>query len=443
MKKRKEVLFFLIYVVLISSVLSCSDKNDVIKLNFWHCMDGKGGECIDTLVNEFNEGIGRQKKIRINPVYIDWPGTTALTPAMISNNLNNLPDVLQLYGELVSVVSTYENVLWAEELISSDISNISKSDILTSALSAFTINEKLLSVPLNISTLLMYYNLTYLKEAGYDNPPATFDELIDMLPALKEKTNAEYGLHVRIGNYELENFVTNQGDAGYYYANNKSGRDGPVTKLICEKPLHNFLCKWDSVINTGTVNFSTRSTTEEFATGIDAIAFMTGARISIVGDLIGDSFEWGVAPIPLVDKNDVGASATNGASVVMFKRDDIEREKAMWTFIEYLVSPQAQIILMRDMGYIPLNIYSAENSYLQELILAKPQLKILTEVLKSAPSSAITTFFPNFGSIDSIIVDEIMKQGEKMQNSDTTCFNIIDKCNKVLEEYYRINQIKN
>lgn len=452
----KKILSVILSIVVLCSTLSgCSSSNnsntvsnvqdsavssnEMIELTFWHLMSGAGADALNRQIDAFNKGIGVSEGIHVNTVYIDWPGTASFATALESNNSDNLPDVFQLYGNMVSYVTDLDQTMWAEDCITSDYSEITKNDFIPATLDAFTINGKLLALPYAISSMMLYYNKTYLEQAGYSNPPATIDEMASMMDALVEKTDAKYGLHASITDYELEHFLSAQGKNGTYITDNSNGRDGNVTKIICRDEIKSFLEEWGKVVSTGKVNLATRSTTEEFAAGIDAMGLMTSARIAGVDELVGDKFEWGVAPIPLVNSSDVGGSNVYGSSLVMFNHQNDKRTKATWKLMEYLVSPEAQTMLMEDMGYLPVNIKTVDYEAYQNAVNKQPQLGILFDVLNNASKTAVSVFFPNSSDIDKAMTNAIDRYCKNEITSDEATDTLINDCNKILDDYYKTN----
>lgn len=443
MKKRITLMLVLALMLQILSACGSTPANDqeIVELTFWHLMDGAGGDALNLQVDQFNEGIGKENNIHVTTVYVDWPGTSAFATAMADGNTDTLPDVFQLYGEMVSYVSEIETLVWAEDYLDSEASNISKSDFIPATLESFKLEGKQLSLPYAISTLLLYYNRDYLEQAGFDAPPATIAEMAAMLPALVEKTPAQYGLHTKMDDFEFENFVTTMGPEGTYITNNHNGRTGPVTEMICQEALTKFLTEWKAVVDTNTVNYTSRSTTEEFATGLDAMALMTSARIANVQKMVGDSFAWGVAPIPRPDASDAGGGVVYGSSLAMFDHSDERRTQATMLFLEYLVSPEAQTILMKEMGYLPVNVATVDYEPYQQAVSEQPQLGVLFNTLSNAPSTAVMTFFPSNADVDTLIMNAIERFSSGATDVAGACAEIIDGCNAVMDEYYRANPI--
>lgn len=434
MKKLLELLLtFAILICTLSGCATTKSQDDLIQLNFWHLMSGAGMDALQKQVDKFNSEIGAREGIYVNTVYIDWPGTAAFATCLQENNKNSFPDVFQLYGNMVSYVTGLDNISWAEDYFDKEYSNLKKEDFIASTLDAFTINGKLLSLPYAISSMLLYYNETYLEKAGYSKPPETLEELSEMLPKIVNSTEAEVGLHAKITDYELEHFLSTQGEKGTYITNNHNGRDGDASEIVCSRELNNFLIEWEKVIQTNCVYKDTRSTIEEFASDVDAMALMTSARISSVSSMVDDKFKWNVSQIPLVNINDIGGSNVYGSSLMMFDKNDERRNRASWIFMEYMVSSEAQTMLMEDMGYYPVKKDTIYYDGYQKAININPQLNVLFDILNKAPNTAISVFFPNSSEIDAAITNNIEKFEDGLISSEQATTSIIEECNAIMK----------
>jgi multiple sugar transport system substrate-binding protein len=71
---------------------------------------------------------------------------------------------------------------WVDDL-TSRITDAIKKDVPESSLSAVTYQGKLFGMPLFNSAKHLFYNAKLLKDAGFDNPPATLDEFVTMAKA--------------------------------------------------------------------------------------------------------------------------------------------------------------------------------------------------------------------------------------------------------------------
>lgn len=404
---------------------------------FWHSMDGVYAEITQKQVDQFNETIGKEKKIHVTPVFQNWPGTEALTAAMSTDDVENMPDVIQLYGEHVSLVRDYDRLVWAEDMLSKEGNSVVKEDLISNAVSSFEINDRLAGVPWSVSTLLLYYNQDYLDQIGAQ-VPATIDEMASILGTLRDETDAEYGLNVRVSLFELGNWIATQGQ-GTYLGDNESGHSGKMKSMACEEALEDFLTEWKKVVDTGAYKPTNDSINEEFAQGLNAMAIMSSSRIPTIKELVGDSFNWGVAPIPVVNSTDDGGAYPSGSGLFLLNRGDEETVNAAWEFEQYMISPEAQAMWLDGAGYIPVNKNSSELESCQKAMEETPQLAVPGEVLMGTSENVVAPFVPNSDGVDTVIKDAMLMFGNGEASVEDTKTAIIDGCNQIFNDYYRAN----
>lgn len=417
---------------------------ETTQLVFWHSMDGVYAEVLDKQVEDFNKGIGAEKGINVTAVFQDWPGTDSLTAAMATDDIANMPDVIQLYGESVDVVRDYERTVWVEDYITGADSTVLKADLIPNAVSSYSIDGKMIGMPYNVSALMLYYNKTYLEAAGFSAPPKTIAEMAEMLPALVDKTDAEFGLNVRVNQYELENWIATQGGNGTFFGNNQSGHAGYMTELSCatDGSLEKFLTEWEKVAQSGAYKASRDSMNEEFAAGQHAMVIMTSSRIPTIAELVGDSFEWDVAPIPTVNAGDIGGAFPSGAGLFMLNRDDQAKVDAAWQFVQYMASPEVQAGWLEKTGYIPVNIKAQQLDSYKAFVAAEPRLAKPYDALMQANSNVVAAFTPNSSAVNDVIKNTMMELGEGTMTAKEALEAISTGVADALDEYYRVNPIQ-
>lgn len=205
------------------------------------------------------------------------------------------PDIYHLYN------------IWGPQMVDNDVLDTPPAEVedwirenyIAATVDTVTINGQVWGVPTEVSNYLLVYNKQLLADAGFDNPPSTWDELVDMAAAITQR-NAD------------GNITT----AGYAY--------GPSTATV----VHPFLIMLASRgVNLFTDDFSgTNLTSEEavdvlndqielftqgltdrsievwdFPSGSVAMMFMASWYEATLRQAFGDSFDdvVGVAPIPM------------------------------------------------------------------------------------------------------------------------------------------------
>ncbi len=420
---------------------SSNDSGEYTEITFWNSMDTSYGEILQSQIDEFNNTIGEEKKIKVTSVFQSYPGTEAFSAAMTSDDIENMPDVIQLYSESVSLVRNYDRLVWAEDMITGEGSTLSKDDIIPNVLESYSIDGKLIGVPYNIACYLLYYNKTQLEQAGYSEPPKTIAEMTEMLPNLVENTDADYGLNVRINMNELLNFVETQGAEGSLFGDNNNGHTGLMTKLQCveDGTLKQFIDAWGDVINTGAYKPVRDSINEEFAAGMYSMVIMSSSRLKTIEELVGDGFEWGVAPMPTVNENDAAGSFPTGSGLFIVNRDMPEKVEAAWEFVQYMASPEIQAVWLDTTGYVPVNKNVLESDTYQSIIEADARMSVPYDTLINSPSIITSPYVPNYSAVDTLIQDTMVSFGNQEMDADAAYSAIADGVQEIFDEYYRIN----
>ncbi len=92
------------------------------------------------------------------------------------------------------------DVIWYDEFVKAgylaDVTDKAtpemRKNIFPAAWNVVTRSGKAYGIPWLLDTKYLYYNMDMLKQAGFDKPPATWEELVTQAKAIKEKGLAEY-----------------------------------------------------------------------------------------------------------------------------------------------------------------------------------------------------------------------------------------------------------
>lgn len=414
------------------------------EVTFWHSLNGSAGEALEEVISGYNAGRGMEKGIHVNLVYQGYEGTDKVILAYQTNDTANAPDINQ---GLTSTIPSMMDLDWTvdlTELIGDAENQVKTEDYYEAMIRSCTADGKLMAIPFANSNLLLYYNEDALKEAGFDAPPATWDELARYTEALTKKAAdgsvERYGFETQIKRYHLCNYIVQQ-SADSYVGDQEGGRTGEMTRLTIKEDgtLKTILEKVEAVNQTGGYKYVEDSLNEEFANGLTAMCMMSSSRLATINSLVGDSFSWNVAPIPKVTEQDGSGAALGGSCLTLLNLGDEEKVKAAWDVLQYCSSPEAQYILSAKSGYIPVNKQVEAMEEMKAYYAENPQFQVPLEQMKASSPMAQEPLDLVYNDINGVMTDAMVQFCEGSLSVDETVDKIVDECNALLDEYHEAN----
>ena len=413
-------------------------------VTFWHSLNGSAGEALTEVINNYNNGRGKEKGIYVDLVFQGYEGTDKVILAYQTKDTKNAPDINQ---GLTSTIPSMMDLEWTvdlTEMMEQEGSLVTKEDFYEPMLRSCTADGKLMAVPFANSNLLLYYNEEALEEAGFDAPPATWDELASYTQALTKKDEdgmvERYGFEMQIKRYQLDNFIVQQSQDSFV-GDNEGGRAGEMTKLTVKEDgtLKKVLEKVEAVNHTGGCKYVEDSLNEEFANGMTAMCMMSSSRLATINDLVGDSFQWNVAPIPKITEEDTSGAAVGGSCLTLFNLGDEKKVEAAWDVLQYCSSPEAQFILSTKSGYIPVNKNVEEMEDMKAYYEKNSEFKVPLDQMKASSPLAQEPLDLVYNDIDEVMTNTMLQFCQGELTIDETIDQIVDQCNSLLDEYHQAN----
>ncbi|KAF1299392.1 hypothetical protein BAU15_01725 [Enterococcus sp. JM4C] len=451
----KKILLGFICAVTLVGLVGCGNKTEstgdkkedvsLVKdfsdteIVFWHAMSGSNGEALDKIVKDYNDTVGKEHGVKVSTVFQDTEIASKVKLASSTNDDKNAPDIIQTVGMDLPSISALPQIVPAQTFFDDKESTLKSDSYYDQLLRAFTYEDKIVGVPMNVSTLLLYYNEELLKEAGFDRAPETIDELATYTKKLGEIDGVN-GLNTQIMRYQLVNFIVSQFPESFV-GDNEGGRKAPMTKLIMgeDGTLDNFLTEWEKVIKSGGYKHIEDNANEEFATGLNAMALLSSSRLGAIKTLTTDKFTFQTAFLPKVTADDTSGASVGGSSLVLYNRGDNKKLSAAWDFISYATSPEVQSEWSQATGYIPVNVATEELPKMQTFYEENPQFKTALDQLKASDPLSQEPFDLVNWEINDIVSDAMQKFAEGKLSKDETAKEIVEKSNKALEEYHKAN----
>ncbi|WP_010233022.1 ABC transporter substrate-binding protein [Clostridium arbusti] len=430
-----------------SNKSSSTNSNGETEIVLWHAMGGNGGAALKGIVDNFNNTIGKEKKISVKAVF---QGTyqdtdTKLKAVIQANNVKNMPDLVQSASLGVFTIKESKNTLWMADL-QKKYPELNLSDIEPNALAAASYKGRLLGMPFSNSTMLMYYNKNQYKEAGLDQekPAATLDELADQVEKLTKKQGnkvVRYGMVHQLNFYAPMSWIAMQ-NGGSYLVDKQNGRDGNPTKVVFGEngTMKEVLTKWQKIYKTGGLDYTGTDAMKRFSAGETSIFLGSTASLPAILDQIGGKFELGTAFLPKVNEGDNIGVATGGSALYALNKNDKNKEKAMVEFLKYMSSPETQFKWHTGTGYFPVNKKTYDLPEMKEHLNKNPLFKTAIDQLHKSSPKLQEMWMPSFQEFESFETDTVTSILDGKIDMNTGINEMVEKGNQLINNYNRANK---
>ncbi|MEX0320490.1 MULTISPECIES: sn-glycerol-3-phosphate ABC transporter substrate-binding protein UgpB [unclassified Ruegeria] len=168
-----------------SVAASAAFAADKAEVQFWHAMGGQLGEITDKFAADYNAG---SETCQINAVY-KGNYTENMTAAIAAFRAGEQPHIVQVFevGTATMMAAGDKGAIYPVYKLMEDAGiDFDQSVYLPAVISYYTDTEnRLLSLPFNSSTPVLWYNKTALDAAGVA-VPTTWDEVEEAARKLKE-----------------------------------------------------------------------------------------------------------------------------------------------------------------------------------------------------------------------------------------------------------------
>jgi sn-glycerol 3-phosphate transport system substrate-binding protein len=146
------------------------------EVHFWHAMGGQLGEIVDKFATDFNAS---QSDYELKAIY-KGNYTETMTSAIAAFRAKEQPHIVQVFevGTATMMAAEDKGAVYPIYKLMEDAGEpFDQSEYLPAVISYYTTpDNKLLSLPFNSSTPVLWYNKTKLDEIGLD-VPTTWNEL--------------------------------------------------------------------------------------------------------------------------------------------------------------------------------------------------------------------------------------------------------------------------
>ena len=323
------------------------------EITFWHAMGGALGETVNQIAEDFNASQGDYV---ITPVFKGTYEET-LTAGIAAFRAGEQPNILQVFDAgAATVIAAQGATVPVQDLMEANGVNFDIEDYISGVRYFYADSDgKMIGMPFNSSSPIMYYNVQALEAAGV-TPPLTWEEFQDVTaPALVEAG------YIPLAQSHLpwiftENFFSRH---NLPFATNNNGYDGIDTQILVNNPAIR-------AHFTALTDWQERGFFEWYGTGWGdnqtpfeegKVAIWLGSSGSFGGlSKLDLPFDFSAGFLPYWEAVTTAPTQTfiGGASLFAMAGKSDAENAATAAFFEYLTSPEVQYMWHRETGYVPI-----------------------------------------------------------------------------------------
>lgn len=409
------------------------------EIQWWHAMGGELGEKVNEIADKFNAS---QDDYQVVPVF-KGNYTETMTAAISAFRAKEQPHIVQVFEVGTATMMAAEGAVYPVYQLMEDTGQaFDPSDYLSSVTGYYTSNDgKMLSMPFNSSTPVLYYNKDALAKAGVE-PPKTWEEMGE---AGRKLLDAGYKCGFTTGWQswvQLENFSARH---NVPFATENNGFAGLDTELAFNSPLHvkhvQQLADWQK---EGIFSYGGRrsDSAPKFYSGECAMYMNSSASYAGVKNN-AKGFEFGVAQLPNWGEaiQQPQNSIIGGATLWTLQGHDKDDYKGVARFYSFLSSPEVQADWHQFTGYLPITHAAADLTRNQGFYNQNPGTDVaitqMTSVEPTANSKGLR--LGNFVQIRDIINEELENVWSGKDSAEAALNRAVERGNKLLRKFERQN----
>lgn len=391
-------------ILVLAALLAVSAAYAQVTVEFWHAMTGKNGEMVQAICDKFNAS---QKNFKVVPVYKGSYSDT-MNAGIAAFRAGQPPAIIQVYEVGTATMMAAKNAIKpVYQLMAEHGKNWNPKIYIPTITSYYSTSDgRMLSMPFNSSTAVMYYNKDAFRKAGLDpeKPPVTWPEFFQVAEKLKA-SGMEGGFSTNwISWIQLENFSAWH---NLPFGTKSNGFDGLDTQLVYNNPIViRHLQNIYDLSKKGVFIYGGREN--------KANPLFTSGRVGMHFESIGGygnmkancKFEFGVARLPYYP--DVPGAPQNtiigGASLWVFNGKSAAEYNAVAEFFSFISQPEIQAYWHQNTGYLPITQAAYELTKAQGFYKDNPGPEIaIKQLLNKAPTpNSMGIRFGNFNIIREI-----------------------------------------
>ncbi len=323
------------------------------EITWWHAMGGALGDTVNQIASDFNAS---QDEYKITPVFKGTYEET-LTAGIAAFRAGEQPNVMQVFDAgAATVIGAKGATIPVQDLLADNGVDFDINDYIAGVRYFYADSDgKMIGMPFNSSTPIMYFNVQALEKAGV-SAPKTWEEFQTVTaPALNEAGYTALS-QSHLPWIFTENFHSRH---NLPFATNNNGYDGTDTQILVNNDAikAHFSAVKDWKDNGYFEWFGTGWGDNQTPFEEGKVAMWLGSSGSFGGLSKKDlPFDFSATMLPYWEGVTKEPTQTfiGGASLFAMAGHDAEENKATAAFFDFLTSAEVQYFWHKETGYVPI-----------------------------------------------------------------------------------------
>ncbi len=431
---------------MLATALTASAATAQTEINWWHAMGGRLGEIVDEFAAKFNaEQEANAGTCTLTATY-KGNYTETMTAAIAAFRAGEQPHIVQVFevGTATMIAAEGKGAVYPVHQLMADAQiDFDQSSYLPAVISYYTTTDgKLLSLPFNSSTPVLWYNKTKLDELGIA-VPTTWDELKIAAGQAKD-AGVEAPLSFGWQSWTMiENFSAWHNLAT---GTNENGFAGTDTELTFNNDaVVNHIQRIAEMGRDGLFKYGGRrgDSRAMFVNGetvfwINSSAYYGG----FVKDIKGFEFAQAMMPIDTSVASAPQNSIIGGATLWVLNGGDSAEYRCVAEFFSFLSAADQQSYWHQETGYVPITTAAYEKSQADGYYNTNPGTDTAIKQLslnQPTPNSKGLRY-GNFVQIRDIINEELEAVWSGEKEAREALDTAVERGNALLRRFEEANQ---
>ncbi len=407
MMRKRTFLLFLVCILSVSALLGgCSNGSgdDENTIQVWAM--GEEGKKLDEIAKKFEE---ENPDIKVKVQAIPWENAHDKLLTAVASQKG--PDVVQLGTTWMSEFADAGALVDLTEHMD-DYPEFKPENYFDGAAQTMKYEDQIVGVPWYVETRVLYYRSDLLKEVGYNEPPATWDELKDASKKLADRGDKYYGLDIDRNDQIMPFIFAWQNGFEFDLDKQNLNLDSPEFN----EAIQYYTSYFEEGISTTAEGMDI---VQSFKDGVKPMFFSGPWMVNILNDQAPDlEGKWSITTMP---KKEQVASSIGGSNFSIFSSSD-KVEKSL-KFISYMNDVDTQIEWFKMSNTLPSRVEAWEDETLKK----DEKLAVFGEQLETAKAS------PQIQNWE-VVGQELLNAIEKVTVGDADVEKELDKYRQKVEE---------